>query len=326
MKSGFLLGGSSKKRSPRKHAPRPPVPPAEIDFDTPAKAFECLSAGLGPFKPQLCSTGAVLTPMQSNDWTCGYENLSALLRSLVASGVITQLPPDLSPPGIRALLDVAWAEGFDADAPPLPSNGWIGAMEMLAIMLHLRIDAIVVNIVGDTKSQADDPKAQRGAGEAVYYAVRACLGCTSLPIVLQNSEHSRTILGVTTSPRTVVVRDSLDQAGRLRCLALDTLDGRQHQLVAVPDRGPDGGRLTDEQALLRRDVAPAALWQGLNDGWVFGSTRCWWRTPFGKPDEDASGEMEPAASAVVGFHLHLHVVAEDALQVILVPKRDGRYP
>ena len=77
--------------------------------------------------------------------------------------------------------------------------------------------------------------------------------------MLQGATHSRTILGVTTSPPRVALRDSEDETGLLRCVVPADLDGQQYQLVVVrPDR------LSEKQALARRSamMQGMAQWKG----------------------------------------------------------------
>ena len=121
---------------------------------------------------------------------------------------------------------------------PLDADLWIGAIDMATVLLHLRCDAHIIELIEPV-----------GVGAAVYAAARTLFasGYTRAPIVLQGATHSRTILGVTTSPPRVVLRDSEDATGLLRCVVPADLDGQQYQLVVVrPDR------VTEKQALARR--------------------------------------------------------------------------
>lgn len=261
---------------------RAPAPPAEIEFE-PARAVEYLGIGLRSFTPLLCSRSAALPPQQTDDWTCGHLNLAALLRSMANGGSLERpLPPKLDAEAILALLRAAWAEGFDENRPPLKANGWIGAWDMASVLLHLRLDARVVDIVGDMHAQGDSAEAQRGVGAAVHAAACACLaerGPTSSPILLQDSSHSRTLLGVTMLPPRLILRDPEDPDGTIRCVSPESLDGQQFQLVLVRDRGADLGRLSDAQALGRRRPAPHAQWMGRSAGWRYHEA---WSWPIGE--------------------------------------------
>ena len=54
-------------------------------------AAQQLRSGLRTFSVHLCSPTAVLTREQEEDWTCGHENLAAMLRYLKKSEAL--LPP-----------------------------------------------------------------------------------------------------------------------------------------------------------------------------------------------------------------------------------------
>ena len=100
--------------------------------------------------------------------------------------------------------------------------------------------------------------------------------------MLQGATHSRTILGVTTSPPRVVLW--FDETGLLRCVVPADLDGQQYQLVIVrPDR------LSEKQALARR----GAMMQGWRSGGRAGNT-----TTFLLRFDDAPPSAPPFAAAV----------------------------
>lgn len=244
---------------------RAAAPPAEINLD-PARAVAQLSAGLRAFSPILCAPAALLVPEQEDDWTCGHLNLATLLRCFRGRDWSVDVP------GIVTLLHLAWAEGFDPHRPYGDrEDGWIGALDMLSVLLHLRFDACLLQVVGDVASQGDDAAAQCGAGAAVHAAAAACLqsGLTRAPLVLQHDSHSRTILGVTVTPPTLVLRDPEDANGTVRCVRPEELDGHQYQLVLVRDGAPSGAQLDDEQALARRAPMPMASWRGRRAGWAY---------------------------------------------------------
>ena len=75
--------------------------------------------------------------MQDTRWSCGYENLGALLRSLARSR--RELAPDSSLEGLRLLIEEGWHAGFDpvgaAQLRPLRAGKWIGAPELLVVIL-----------------------------------------------------------------------------------------------------------------------------------------------------------------------------------------------
>ena len=129
---------------------RAAAPPAEINLD-PARAVAQLSAGLRAFSPILCAPAALLVPEQEDDWTCGHLNLATLLRCFRGRDWSVDVP------GIVTLLHLAWAEGFDPHRPYGDrEDGWIGALDMLSVLLHLRFDACLLQVVGDVASQGDD--------------------------------------------------------------------------------------------------------------------------------------------------------------------------
>ena len=109
--------------------------------------------------------------------------------------------------------------------------------------------------------------ADRATGRAVYAAVAACLAqhgetpaATAFPIVLQGDGHSRSILGITTAPRsgpTLIVRDPADGPGVVRCLAVEQLDGQAYQLVIVRS----ARKLSKAHAKMRFVPSAAACWR-----------------------------------------------------------------
>ena len=148
--------------------------------------------------PALCRQEGWTLPEQHEDWTCGYANLGALLQCL-ASGGRQHLPISTEPAALQALIERAWGEGFDPEGRAefggrlvgkRGKRGWIGTPEMAAVLWHLRVDALVVEV-------DNEQGAGRGSGNGVFEAVRACLapargqppqhgeGVTALPIVLQ---------------------------------------------------------------------------------------------------------------------------------------------
>ena len=93
-------------------------------------------------------------------------------------------------------------------------------------------------------------------------------GCgTRCPIILQHDGHSRSIVGATSSPDTVLIADpNNDQA--VSVVRVPELDGRQYQmtfLVGEPDR-----RLGDAEAQRRRGEfsSIAVCW---DTGWKYDS-------------------------------------------------------
>ena len=256
------------------------APPSRLTLmERGAQAVPELPRALASFEPRLAAQGHAL-PVQYDSWTCGYANLGAMLRNVAQAGR-HDLPTDVARgntcrptdvAALQALVERAWREGFDpASAKQFGRSlvgkrgraGWIGAPEMAAVLWHLRVDAMLVEVVVE-RGDAD----QRSGG-AVYEAVATCLegsggspAVTPLPIVLQGSNHSRTILGVTTGPgaaRTLVVRDPSDRDLRVvRCLPPSSLDGKPYQLVIVRSTR----QLSEAEARKRMgEPDAAALWQ-----------------------------------------------------------------
>ena len=224
-----------------------------------------LSTRLGRFSTSLCR-GAVTLAKQQTNWTCGYENLGVLIRRC-------NLRIGCSPPAIQAAVAAAWQAGFDPEGArarqPLRGKSWIGTAEMIVLLWHSRVDAIAIEVVGDGDARMCN------AGTAVFDAIKACYlqrsdgraRISDAPIILQHSGHSRTVLGITAEPPSIVVRDPQDDVGVVRCLRPACLDGRQYQLVVIQS----SSRLSDAEAH-RRTGTPraAAIWRG-RDGWKYPS-------------------------------------------------------
>ena len=110
-------------------------------------------ACLSRFAPHLCCDDAVLASQTSN-WTCGYENLGALLRTLVRCRPdLRGLATDVR--GLQGLIERAWAAGYDPESAAhfgsrlvgkRGKSGWVGAPEWLAALSFLRIDACIIEI------------------------------------------------------------------------------------------------------------------------------------------------------------------------------------
>ena len=245
--------------------------------------------------PALCGQEGWTLPEQHENWTCGYANLGALLQCL-ASGGRQQLPTSTEPAALQALIERAWEEGFDPEGRAefggrlvgkRGKRGWIGTPEMAAVLWHLRVDALLVEV-------DNEQGAGRDSGNGVFEAVRACLApglgsglrpsaaaaaaaaapaapargdsVTSLPIILQGDGHSRTVLGLSGSSAAsphrpeLVLSDPRHAAGVVRGEGLRKLDGKSYQLVVV--RGDGQRRLSEAEARSRRGAPmAAALWR-----------------------------------------------------------------
>ena len=257
------------------------APPSRLTLlERGPQAVPALARVLATFEPCLAARAQAL-PVQYDSWTCGYANLGAMLRNIAQAGrhdLATDVargnvcrPTDVA--ALQALVESAWREGFDpASAVQFDRSlvgkrgraGWIGAPEMVAVLWHLRVDAMIVEVVFE-RGDAD----QR-SGSAVCEAVATCLkqqrggspAVTQLPIVLQGSSHSRTVLGVTSgtgAARTLVLRDPNDRdLGVVRCLSPSSLDGKPYQLVIVRSTR----RLSETEARKRMgEPEAAALWR-----------------------------------------------------------------
>ena len=231
-----------------------------------AQIVPALARELSDSGPLLCGHAHALA-VQHEDWTCGYANLGALLQCLSQQGR-DNLPAQTDPPSLQRLVESAWREGFDPYSAGQFNHklvgkrgyhGWIGAPEMLAVLGHLRVDAMIIEIILE-RGDAD-----RATGRAVYAAVAACLAqhgetpaATAFPIVLQGDGHSRSILGITPrSAPTLIVRDPRDRQGVVRCLAPGQFDGKQFQLVIVRS----ARKLSKAQARKRFHPQAAASWR-----------------------------------------------------------------
>ena len=71
-----------------------------------------LGAQLTAFGPRVCAD-PVSMPRRHENWTCGYENLAALLRSMAARAIPGVPATTLSPRGLQAHVESAWRAGFD---------------------------------------------------------------------------------------------------------------------------------------------------------------------------------------------------------------------
>ncbi len=240
-----------------------------------AQPVPVLAQALVAFNPRLCALASVL-PVQHEKWTCGYANLGALLQCITRAGR-RDLPTQTEPAALQALVERAWREGFDPQSAAQfggklvgkrGRGGWIGTTEMAVVLWHLRVDAFIVEIVVEG--------GERRSGAPLLEAVQACLSpprgapggggsfVTSLPIVLQQDKHSRTLLGVTaTSPRggaELVLRDPNHTEGDVRTMAPSDFDGQAYQLIIV--RGSGEHRLTDAEARRRQgEVNAGAIWR-----------------------------------------------------------------
>lgn len=159
----------------------------------------------------------------------------------------------------QQLIEAAWAEGIDEmaadDFPdgidaPVP----IGSTELLAALLHLRIDADIIEV-----------HAGVGGGRALIETAARCfdqreIGGTALPILLQERGHSRLILGATTAcGREALLIADPRQPGEVAAAPLDALTAKEltsdFSLLLI--RG-DGTRTISAAAARRRGGVPFA--------------------------------------------------------------------
>lgn len=227
---------------------------------------------LKPFDATLCED-EVSMPRQWDNWTCGYENLSSLLRSIGRRG-LHDVPTDLRPLALQKIIEEAWRAGFSPrDCTTLiGTSKWIGGPEWIIALWHLRLNAIIIEIAGDGQRHARGPG---GAGQAVMAAVRTCLSLsTDLPILLQHHGHSRMVLGTLARPPRLVLRDPNDPLHQFRCFAPHELDGKQYQIVVVCNRASSPpnriGLSVHESQARRGEPATTALWT--STGWEYDST------------------------------------------------------
>lgn len=157
---------------PTNPAPSAPVPPDRIRCTGIPRLTEQLAASLSP---RICCAEGVL-PRQRTNWDCGYANLGALLCTLDSRGELPASATSLVSPiragngiaKIQGLIERSWREGFDQGsarqyrfslANKSGRAGWIGAPEAYALLLHLRLDSFIIEVV------------DRRASGAVVYAV-----------------------------------------------------------------------------------------------------------------------------------------------------------
>ena len=245
----------------------PPPPPTDGLPRAVAPRLEAMRA-LSAQRVALCAPPFPLEmPTQRDHWSCGYANLRALLRSALGAAAAG----DVSTAALQRTIEAAWNAGFDTRSArqfggrlvgKAGRAAYIGAAEACAALTQLRLDAAVVEIVR-----------KAGAGAAVHavastaFAAGAAGGGTRCPIILQHDGHSRSIVGATSSPDTVLIADpNNDQA--VSVVRVPELDGRQYQmtfLVGEPDR-----RLGDAEAQRRRGEfsSIAVCW---DTGWKYDS-------------------------------------------------------
>ena len=255
------------------------TPPSTLRAAEDSKTMCVLRSMLAPFSPQVCAD-PVSMASQHDNWTCGYENLAALLRSLTARRSIGA-PNDLSPGSLQRIVEGAWRAGFDPESarqlrPLCGTRKWLGAAEMAAALWHLRFDAQLIEIAGVPRLAGR----VRGSGAALCAAVCATLGrCTDLPLILQHAGHSRSVIGLTSTPSGLLLRDPSDPLTQFRWVSSQDLDGRQYQLVLIRNRsagGPVSPRLSTEKAHARAgEPTPAAVW--FSAGWQYAD---WCRMRF----------------------------------------------
>ena len=143
------MRGSLRDGIATRSASREARPPGESEL-----SLQELGVGLRQFGPHLCDPSAVLAPEQTKDWTCGYECLAALVRTLLPDAAAL----DLKPVGIRALRDAAQAAGFNTAVQPLEADLWIGAIDMATVLLHLRCDAHIIELIEPVGASAAHPR------------------------------------------------------------------------------------------------------------------------------------------------------------------------
>jgi hypothetical protein len=227
-------------------------------------------------------------PQVTTRWDCGYVNVSAILDVLSRRqpSVRTHLGTAATSARVRdiqQLVDKAWRSGYDPEGArqhggrllgKVGRAGWLGAAETLVLLWHIRVEAFILEVV-------DRPL----AGRAVYEAATACFAAQELPagpagdgdrraptrrppILLQGDGHSQLLLGTLTSPERLLIRDPSDAPGLVRCVAPQTLDGRQYQLVVcgrahLGAAGEDSLAMSEPAEAARRrnpELEAAAMW------------------------------------------------------------------
>ena len=248
------------------------LPPSIFSASSDHQTMRSIFGMLNHFHPQVVSD-PVSMASQNENWTCGYENLAALLRSIAGRGILGS-PPDLSPHALQRHVESAWQAGFDPQSalelrPLSGTRKWLGAPEMCAMLWHLQFDSWIFEISGVPRLA----KNVRGSGPALCAAVRVCLDrCTDLPLILQHAGHSRTVIGATSSPCGLILRDPAYPSTQYCWASEDDLDGTQYQLVLVRNRtaarDATSQRVSSEAARARAgEPENAAIWY--TRGWQY---------------------------------------------------------
>ena len=205
-------------------------------------------------------------PTQRDHWSCGYANLRALLRSALGAAAAG----DVSTAALQRTIEAAWNAGFDTRSARQFGGRLVGKAGRAA---HRRSRGVCCphptapRRCGRRNRPQGRRRRRRACRRVDGLAAGAARGGTRCPIILQHDGHSRSIVGATSSPDTVLIADpNNDQA--VSVVRVPELDGRQYQmtfLVGEPDR-----RLGDAEAQRRRgDFSSIAVcW---DTGWKYDS-------------------------------------------------------
>ncbi|KAL1496075.1 hypothetical protein AB1Y20_014702 [Prymnesium parvum] len=289
---------SSPAASPALPAPPPPLPastpPPAPSEEWPSPLRGCLlSLRLGsPTPPEaealpelrqrgarLCAARVAL-PRQDTLWTCGYENIAAILHTVLSMGVFEKVPPAVrsiaarhaplpaeSIVAMQECIDAAWRAGYDSYSSATLSSmrgrrgrdGHIGAPEAFCLFARWGLDVWLAEVHGSSKTPADGSSPLRGSGEALYAMVKAAIDhCTTLPMMLQWDGHSVLVLGYTSEPRAIIAADPLVYpAGQVVSATLGGVGGvRYHEYGTVQVYLPEHLEGSQYQLVVIHNLAP----------------------------------------------------------------------
>lgn len=127
------------------HPGQPPAPPSLPSSPPPSRlhvashsssTLHAITQRLQRFSPSLCAD-PICTARQKDTWTCGYENLASLLRSIGLRGT-QPVPSDLNPAALQRIIEQAWSAGFSrSDRTKLVgTKKWIGGAPASCVTLR----------------------------------------------------------------------------------------------------------------------------------------------------------------------------------------------
>ena len=126
------------------------LPPARLCVSADnAQLMHAIQQALAPFEPTLC-VDEVCMARQYDNWTCGYENLASLVRS-IGRRQLHDIPAALRPADLQRLIEDAWRAGYSPrdKTKLLGTRKWIGGPEWIIALWHLRLNALIFEIGGD---------------------------------------------------------------------------------------------------------------------------------------------------------------------------------